>query len=65
LLSLQVAERINRRAGTGDENRAIVQVNSAPDQPYNPELGMSANLRQRTHASEIVRPIAQVSNGSR
>src|ERR1700677_267179 len=63
LLSLQVSERIYRRAGTGDEDRVILQVSGALDQRNDSVLGASPDIYQRTQAREIVRPICKGVNG--
>src|SRR5580658_6823420 len=63
LLSLQVSERMYRRAGAGDEDGVILQVSGALDQRNNSVLGASPDIDQRTQAREIVRPICEGVNG--
>src|ERR1035441_3634242 len=63
LLSHQVAERINRRVGAGDEDRMILQIRTTPDKRDDSVLVAGPDIHQRAQAGEIVRPVGQVGNG--
>src|ERR1035438_4521437 len=63
LLSLQVAERMDRRAGAGDEDRVKLHVRGTLDERDNSVPGMRLDIHQPTQAREIVRSICQAGNG--
>jgi len=62
LLSQQVAERNDGRAGAGDEDQMKLQIRTTPDERDDTVLGMNPDIHQRAQASEIVRSIRQAGN---
>jgi len=63
LLSLQVAERMNRRVSARNEDRVIMQVRGTLDERNDSILVVSPDIHQRPQAREIVRAICKVGNG--
>ena len=63
LLSLQVAERMDGRAGACNEDRVELPIDHTLDERDDSVPSISPDIHQRTQAREIVRSIRQTRNG--